>query len=200
VTPEIVRPLEADEVPPVPGHEVTTPNDWEMYCNAQTEGAPHQVIYQAAPFGNGNNAGIPVGYSNYNPAPASSSYGPEASNPFGAAVGGPNSRYPVSPGQRRNAPGGANGLPPAGGGFAPPNNSYQPPLTPIPNPNLPANRSLPAGPTASRFNPQVGPAFGNNTPNVMQATGPQQSSYTIPTGTDSRSAVTRPRGYSGGRY
>lgn len=201
VTPEIVRPIEADEVPPVPGHEVTTPNNWELYCNAQTEGAPHQAIYQLPPYGTGNNQGIPVGYSNYNPAPASSSYGPEASNPFGAGAGGPNSRYPIAPGPRRNAPGGGNGYAPPGGGYAPQNNPYQQPLTPIPNPNLPTNRSVPAAPTASRFNPaQGGQAIGQNGSNVMPAVGTQQPSYTIPTGAESRSAVNRPRGYSGGRY
>jgi pilus assembly protein CpaC len=197
VTPEIVRPLEADEVPPLPGHEVTVPNDHELYFNAQTEGAPNQGVYQLAPYGSGNNYGIPVGYSNYNPAPASSGYAPEPSNPLGAGTG-PNSRYPITPGPRRPAPG-ANSYPP--GAYGPGAAPYQQPLAPIPNPNLPANRSAPSGPTAGRFQPaQPGMSRGNSSGNVLPAAGIQQPSYTIPTGMDSRSAVTRPRGYSGGRY
>lgn len=46
VTPELVRPLEPDEVPSVPGFEVTPPNEWELLMNAQTEGAPDTRVYQ----------------------------------------------------------------------------------------------------------------------------------------------------------
>jgi len=85
VTPEIVRPMDADEVPPVPGHEVTVPSDIELYLHGLTEGAPDQGVYQLAPYGHGAGHGIPVGYSNYNPAPASAGYGPAATYPFGGS-------------------------------------------------------------------------------------------------------------------
>lgn len=62
VTPEIVRPMDADEVPPVPGHEVTAPNDCELYHCGMTEGTPDPTIYQVPPFGAGHSAGVPVGY------------------------------------------------------------------------------------------------------------------------------------------
>jgi pilus assembly protein CpaC len=62
VTPEIVRPMDADEVPPVPGHEVTAPNDCELYRCGMTEGAADPAVYQVPPFGAGHSAGVQVGY------------------------------------------------------------------------------------------------------------------------------------------
>jgi pilus assembly protein CpaC len=62
VTPEIVRPMDADEVPPVPGHEVTAPNDCELYRYGMTEGTPDPTVYQLPPYGAGHSAGVPVGY------------------------------------------------------------------------------------------------------------------------------------------
>jgi pilus assembly protein CpaC len=62
VTPEIVRPMDADEVPPVPGHEVTAPNDCELYRYGMTEGAADPNVYQVPPFGAGHSAGVPVDY------------------------------------------------------------------------------------------------------------------------------------------
>ncbi len=68
VTPEIVRPMEQDEVPPVPGFYVTHPNDYELYHYAMTEGAPDQGIYTIPPYGWGQGMGTEVGYRPYNPA------------------------------------------------------------------------------------------------------------------------------------
>jgi pilus assembly protein CpaC len=65
VTPELVRPMDADEVPPVPGHEVTAPNDCELYRCGMTEGTPDPTVYQVPPFGAGHSAGVPVGYHLY---------------------------------------------------------------------------------------------------------------------------------------
>ncbi len=67
VTPEIVRPMEQDEVPPVPGHYVTHPNDYELYHYAMTEGAPDEGVYQLAPYGWGPGMGTEIGYRPYNP-------------------------------------------------------------------------------------------------------------------------------------
>ena len=83
VTPELVRPMDADEVPPVPGHEVTPPNDWELYHAAMTEGAPDQNVYQLAPYGRGAGYGIDVGYRLFDPAPASPMYAPVPTAPYG---------------------------------------------------------------------------------------------------------------------
>ncbi|MDA1163301.1 MAG: pilus assembly protein N-terminal domain-containing protein, partial [Planctomycetota bacterium] len=42
VTPELVHPMEADEVPPYPGFNVTPPNDIELYAYAKGEGYTDQ--------------------------------------------------------------------------------------------------------------------------------------------------------------
>ena len=76
VTPEIVRPMEQDEVPPVPGFYVTHPNDHELYQYAMTEGAPDQGVYQLAPYGWGPGMGTEVGYRPYNPAAGAFPPGP----------------------------------------------------------------------------------------------------------------------------
>jgi pilus assembly protein CpaC len=66
VTPEIVRPMDAEEVPPVPGHEVTAPNNCEFFKCGKTEGCPDPNVYQSAPYGTGQNAGVPVGFQLFN--------------------------------------------------------------------------------------------------------------------------------------
>lgn len=76
VTPQLVRPMEEDEVPPYPGHEVTVPGDKELYKYAMTEGAPDKEVYQLQPYGREAGQGVPVGYRMFNPAPASPYYPP----------------------------------------------------------------------------------------------------------------------------
>ncbi len=46
VTPEVVAPMNPDQVPPVPGHDIIDPNDWELYGLALLESG-------ADPWGNG---------------------------------------------------------------------------------------------------------------------------------------------------
>lgn len=75
VTPELVRPMEPDEVPPLPGFEVTAPNDIELYAYAKTEGYPDQGVYQLNPFGWGPGYASEVGYRPFNPAPAGGQFG-----------------------------------------------------------------------------------------------------------------------------
>ena len=69
VTPEIIRPMDPDEVPPVPGFEVTHPNNCELYWSAMTEGAPDKSVNRQYPLGRGTGNGIPVGYPAYNLGP-----------------------------------------------------------------------------------------------------------------------------------
>ncbi|MEX0726053.1 MAG: pilus assembly protein N-terminal domain-containing protein, partial [Planctomycetaceae bacterium] len=85
VTPEIVRPMEADEVPPAPGHEVTLPSDPELYRWGMTEGAPDTEVYQLAPYGYGSGTGNPVGYHLFNPGPSQPGYEPAPAAPFSTA-------------------------------------------------------------------------------------------------------------------
>lgn len=63
VTPEIVRPMEPDEVPPLPNFYITHPNDHDLYEYGRTEGSPDTNVYQVAPFGSGQIHGFPAGYS-----------------------------------------------------------------------------------------------------------------------------------------
>lgn len=76
VTPQLVHPMEEDEVPPYPGHEVTVPHDKEFYKYNMTEGAPDRAVYQLQPYGRGAGQGIEVGYQPFNPSPASPYYPP----------------------------------------------------------------------------------------------------------------------------
>ena len=68
VTPELVHPMEPDEVPPYPGFYVTAPNDIELYAYAKTEGYPDQGVYQLNPFGWGPGYATEIGYRPFNPA------------------------------------------------------------------------------------------------------------------------------------
>lgn len=72
VTPELVHPMEADEVPPYPGFYVTAPNDIELYAYAKTEGYPDQGVYQLNPYGWGPGYATEIGYRPFNPSTFSS--------------------------------------------------------------------------------------------------------------------------------
>ncbi|MDX1966024.1 MAG: pilus assembly protein N-terminal domain-containing protein [Planctomycetaceae bacterium] len=88
ITPEIVRPMDAHEVPPVPGFEVTHPQDTEFYKYNMTEGAPDTGYYQLPPYGSGS-VGTNVGYQHFNPGPANSMYSPQPTNPNGSGFSSP---------------------------------------------------------------------------------------------------------------
>lgn len=68
VSPEIVRPMEPDEVPPMPGFNHTHPNDHDLWHLGRSEGTPDNNVYQVGTVGSGNLHGVPVGYSQFNPA------------------------------------------------------------------------------------------------------------------------------------
>lgn len=82
VTPELVRPMDADQVPPLPGWYTTHPNDIDLYKYNRTEGAPDMGNYQLLPYGNGQGYGEDVGEGFHNPAPANSQF-PSAYSPSG---------------------------------------------------------------------------------------------------------------------
>jgi len=55
-TPELVSPLNPDQVPPVPGEEMTSPNDWQLFALGELEGvkrpvpsAPERALKTAPP-------------------------------------------------------------------------------------------------------------------------------------------------------
>jgi pilus assembly protein CpaC len=143
VSPELVRPMDADQVPPVPGFEVTHPNDWELCHAAMSEGVPDTGVYQLAPYGTGSSYGINVGYTIYEPSPASPLYSPVPTNPYG--YGGavqylPSPGQPAAPAQRLY-PGSAR---PA----SPDTQRPQQPAHPVQTPAQPAGN-------AQRFMPAV---------------------------------------------
>lgn len=69
-TPEIVRAMDADQVPPLPGHYVTHPDDFDFFKYNRIEGNPDLGHYQLLPFGNGQGPAHDVGHNFYNPNPA----------------------------------------------------------------------------------------------------------------------------------
>ena len=85
VSPEIVRPYDADDVPPMPGFNVTQPTDEDLWSRGQTEGAPDHNVYQLAPYGGGEMRGIPQGYSLEAAPPMG---GPQPAAAFGGYPGG----------------------------------------------------------------------------------------------------------------
>ena len=134
VTPELVRPMDADEVPPVPGYDVTWPSRWELCELGMTEGIPDQGVYQVPPLGTDSNHGINVPYRLYNPAPAAAMYSPAPTNTYGAqqqpAPGmnnGP-AAYPTQPTQPNQPSYPSN-----------PNGSFGPPAAMPPTPGVSAN-------------------------------------------------------------
>lgn len=101
VTPELVRPMEPDEVPPYPGFYVTWPNDIELYQYAKTEGYPDQGVYQLSPYGWGTGNGTEIGYRPFNAASFQS--------PFGSGGGSLGATMPANVGAYGMGPLGAGG-------------------------------------------------------------------------------------------
>lgn len=118
VTPEIVRPMDAHEVPPVPGFEVTKPSHEQFWKYNMTEGPPDTGYYHLPPYGSGS-VGTNVGYQHFNPGPAGSMYSPVPTSPMNNARG-------TSPGV---------------GAPATPNLQSTPGMVPTPSP-LPANQPM----------------------------------------------------------
>lgn len=77
-TPEIVRAMDADQVPPLPGHYVTHPDDFDFFKYNRIEGNPDLGHYQLLPFGNGQGPAHDVGHNFYNPNPADGQIAPQA--------------------------------------------------------------------------------------------------------------------------
>lgn len=67
VTPEIVRPMDPEEVPPLPGFYVTHPDDFDLYKLNRIEGNPDLSHYQLLPYGNGSGYGENAGFGFHNP-------------------------------------------------------------------------------------------------------------------------------------
>lgn len=141
VTPEIVRPMDPDQVPPLPGWYSTHPNDHDFYKYNRIEGNPDLGNYQLLPYGNGQGYGQDVGYNFFNPTPA----GGIAPAPTGGAMGPlpegaygtqpvPGVTYPANsdvPGMMPNGP-----IPPQRSNGFPANQQGYPPAGSPQSPNL----------------------------------------------------------------
>ena len=97
VSPEIVRPMEPDEVPPLPNHYVTHPNDYDLYKYGRTEGNPDTNVYQIAPYGTGPTYGIPQGYSLFNPPATHGGFAGGAAAQGMTQIPGPQPDYNLPP-------------------------------------------------------------------------------------------------------
>lgn len=158
VTPELVHPMEPDEVPPYPGFYVTPPNDIELYAYAKTEGYPDQGVYQLNPYGWGPGYATEIGYRPFNPANFSSPM------PMGGGMGG----YAVS------APG-YNTMPMQS---APAAVYPGPPVQQQPGfQQMPAQPYPPQAPPAGAIQPMADPAMGQP---VQPTGGIQQVGYQEP--------------------
>lgn len=127
VTPEIVRPMDADQTPPLPGWYVTPPDDIDFYKYNRIEGNPDLAYYQLLPFGNGQGFGQDVGFNHYNPPPASGQIAP--SGGFVPGAGAPYSQPGYGP-QPGYAP------PMQGPSMGPGQPPYVPPATQPYDPNM----------------------------------------------------------------
>lgn len=173
VTPELVRPMEPDEVPPLPGFYMTPPNDIELYQYAKSEGYPDRGVYQLSPYGWGPGYAEEISYRPFNPA----SYGspaPLATGGFQMPMGGMN--YPQQPSAIYPGP----PMPQAGAGMpgsvAP---GYgQPPVGAAPGYGTPPGGQFPQqGPTA--IQPTPDPVMNGAAP-VQQMGAIQQVGYQEP--------------------
>uniref|UniRef100_A0A7C2K1H0 Type II and III secretion system protein n=1 Tax=Schlesneria paludicola TaxID=360056 RepID=A0A7C2K1H0_9PLAN len=175
ITPEIVRPMDPHEVPPVPGSEVTHPIDHEFYKHNMTEGMPDTGYYQLPPYGSGSQ-GTNVGYQHFNPGPAGSMYSPQPTNPYGQGFSLP----PSSP----------TPIPPT----VPPATLPGPGYTPPPSPGTPIPQRLQAVPQGAMRTPSGG--WSAPAPNSQTIV---PTNYTSPA-TPARSARILRDSQGSGRY
>ncbi len=162
VTPEIVRPMDAHEVAPVPGFEVTRPQCDEFYKYNRLEGQPDTGYYHLPPYGSGS-VGTNVDYQHFNPGPAASQYSPVPTGPNGSGpLHGPGMVPPMSSPPMQSPP------------------LQSPPLQSSPNRLYPVPQSSARGarPTGSPYSNQVltpGNGSGVRQTGWNQPAAPQRS-------------------------
>ena len=120
VTPELVRAVDSDQQPPMPGFHVTHPDCFDFWKYNRTEGNPDLGHYQMLPYGHGESYAQDVGYNVFNPAPAAGGMAPQS---------GYVNNYSAPP-----AHGGYPSGPAANPVFAPTNIPPQPTMAPGPGP------------------------------------------------------------------
>jgi pilus assembly protein CpaC len=186
VTPEIVRPMDAHEVPPVPGYEVTKPTHDEFWKYNMTEGPPDTGYYHLPPHGSGS-VGTNVDYQHFNPGPAGSMYQPVPTSPTSNARGmtpGPGPGAVPTPTPAPGSPYGPQYGPQTSPQYGPPlapSYGQQPPPSPTPARLYPIPQSSTNGPRqgSQRYSNQV-MVPGNNS--GIRQTGYDQAPDGQPTG------------------
>jgi pilus assembly protein CpaC len=154
VTPELVRAIDSDQQPPLPGFHVTHPDCFDFWKYNRTEGNPDLGHHQMLPYGHGESYAQDVGYNVYNPGLSPGGIAPQS--PF--AANGYNS-MPAPP---------VNGGYGPGHTFAPTNIPPQPTMAPPPGPAPPQQVAPP--PQAAPLGP--GPqAYRGMTRGPVQQTG-----------------------------
>jgi pilus assembly protein CpaC len=142
VTPEIVRPMDCEEVPPLPGHDVTHPDNCEFFKYGMTEGHPDQGVYEVAPYGAGQCGGVRVGYQLFG-GPPNANFAPTPSPQVVPAQ--PATPSPVAgPQTSATTPGGAIRQTGA---------VYYRPASPLPTPSIQPAPAAPGQPTANGLAP-----------------------------------------------
>lgn len=181
VTPEIVRPMDADQVPPLPGFYITHPDDIDFCYFNRIEGQPDLSNYQLLPFGNGNGVGQNVGYNFYQPNPQNGTLSPPA--PGNMNPGGAPSGYPAQGGYP--APGGypaQGGYPVQGGYPAPSPTGYGPmPMAPEYGPTPAYPQPTPASPISSNASRSANTMAQPGSPSYRQPAIQQTSGSYRPT-------------------
>ena len=162
VTPEIVRAMDPDQVPPMPGYYVTHPNDRELYRYAMTEGAPDLEVYQLAPYGNKVGRPDAVGFNVYNPSHATPQNGPipQANQPNGFPTPSPWTE------QNQRSPGPGTGF---GMGMSPEMHQYGMPTQHL-DPRM-MGQPMIGGPQGHSLPPSM-PYAPNQVPSYQQAPPP----------------------------
>jgi len=119
VTPELVRAVDSDQQPPLPGFHVTHPDCYDFWKYNRTEGNPDLGHHQMLPYGHGQSYAEDVGYNVFNPAPVAGGMAPQS----GFAGNG----YQSMPAPPQN---GGYAAPGQGPVFAPTNVPPQPTMAP----------------------------------------------------------------------
>ncbi len=186
VSPEIVRPMEPDEVPPLPGFNHTHPNDDDLWHLGRSEGTPNNNVYQVGTVGSGNLHGVPVGYSQFNPAvgQGDGSYSGgglsmQSGSPFN---GGVQYAAPMQPQPDYSLP------------QTTPNQGYQQQYQPSPQYQAPQG-GLPPVPIAPQNYPPQAQMMGPSSQNGHVSAEPKKSFFRLP-GSKSSQQQIKPAGWT----
>ncbi len=179
LTPEIVRPMDPEEVPPLPGWYLTHPDDFDLCRFNRIEGNPDLGHYQLLPYGNGQGYAQDAGYNIHNPAPVDAQISPMATG-----------QYPgmMQPGYGA-PPGGYYGGGGGGGGAYPMNPGYAPPTYPAPGYPAPTYPPQP-------YPQGTAPAYG--APQSLRPAPPATLPELQPTPADPRGPQVHRQGSRGG--